>query len=326
MGLVGEQEVPQLTALSGGVSSLIVRAKTARGLLCVKQALPRLKVAQEWLAPVARNQAEAAWLRAASRISAGCVPRILGEDTQTLSFAMEFLEPATYPVWKEQLRDGVIEPRTASAVAENLSAIHRATSGRPDLAERFANDDTFYALRLEAYFVATARSHADVAADLHRLVKTTSETKYALVHGDISPKNILVGPQGPVFLDAECAWYGDPAFDLAFCLNHLLLKCVWRPEHSGRYLDCFANLAHTYIERVSWEPAPRLEARAAALLAGMLLARIDGKSPVEYITEERDRAAVRRFAKARLLVAPARLQDIGRDWASEWKQEWERRS
>lgn len=325
MELVGEEETPHLTALTGGVSSLIVLAETARGLLCIKQALPRLKVAQEWHAPVERNQAEVAWLRVATQIAPDCVPRVLGEDKQTKSFAMAYLDPAAYPVWKEQLRDGVIEPRTARAVAENLAAIHRATSGRPDLAVRFANDDTFYALRLESYFVATARSHADVAAALHRLVKTTSQTKYALVHGDISPKNILVGPRGPVFLDAECAWYGDPAFDLAFCLNHLLLKCVWRPGHSSRYLDCFANLAHAYIERVSWEPAPLLEARAAALLAGMLLARIDGKSPVEYITEERDRAAVRRFAKARLLAPPARLQEIGGDWASEWKRERERR-
>jgi aminoglycoside phosphotransferase (APT) family kinase protein len=325
MELVGKEETPQLTALTGGVSSLIVLAKTALGLLCVKQALPRLKVAQEWYAPVARNQAEVAWLRVAAQIAADSVPRILGEDAQTLSFAMEFLDPATYPVWKEQLRDGVIERQTARLVAERLAAIHGATAGRPDLAARFANDDTFHALRLESYFVAAARSHADVAAALHRLVKTTSETRYALVHGDISPKNILVGPSGPVFLDAECAWYGDPAFDLAFCLNHLLLKCVWRPEQSGRYLDCFAILAHTYIERVSWEPAPVLEARAAGLLAGMLLARIDGKSPVEYITDERDRAAVRRFAKARLLDAPGRLQEIGQDWASEWKLEWERR-
>jgi aminoglycoside phosphotransferase (APT) family kinase protein len=325
MELVGKEETPHLTALTGGVSSLIVLAKTARGLLCVKQALPRLKVAQEWYAPVARNQAEVAWLRVARQIAPGSVPCVLGEDAQTKSFAMEYLDPAIYPVWKEQLRDGVIEPQTARVVAENLAAMHRTTAGRPDLAEHFANDDTFHALRLESYFVATARTHADVAAALYQLVKTTSETKYALVHGDISPKNILVGPRGPVFLDAECAWYGDPAFDLAFCLNHLLLKCVWHPEHSSRYLDCFGMLTHTYLERVSWEPATMLEARAAMLLAGMLLARIDGKSPVEYITEERDRTAVRRFAKARLLAAPARLQEIGSDWASEWKQERERR-
>ena len=326
MGLVHVGETPLFTPLTGGVSSLIVLAQTARGLLCVKQALPRLKVAQEWYAPVERNRAEVAWLRVAAQIAADGVPSVLGEDAQTGCFAMAYLDPHAYPVWKTRLKEGVVELQTARAVAETMAAIHGATADRPDLAQRFDSDHAFRALRLEAYFVATARVHADVAFELHRLVDTTAQTRRVLVHGDISPKNILVGPRGPVFLDAECAWYGDPAFDLAFCLNHLLLKCVWHPEHSGRYLACFAVLALTYLERVSWEPAPMLEARAAALLAAMLLARIDGKSPVEYITDERDRGAVRRFAKARLWAAPARLHDIGGDWASEWKREWERRA
>lgn len=314
MQLIAAGEQPRLTPLTGGVSSQIVRADTAKGAVCIKRALPRLKVVQEWYAPVERNRAEAAWLRVASRIAADCVPAVLGEDAQSLSFAMPYLDAETYPTWKALLHDGVIDLRTARAVAENLAGIHRATAGRPDLAERFANDDTFYALRLESYFVAAGRVHADCAPALRRIVDTTAKTKHALVHGDVSPKNILVGPRGPVFLDAECAWYGDPAFDLAFCLNHLLLKCVWRPEYLDRYVRCFHAMAHAYLEGVSWEPVRTLEARASALLAAMLLARIDGKSPVEYVTQASDREAVRRFAKARLLAAPAPLETIASDW------------
>lgn len=325
MGLVHERETPQFTPLTGGVSSLILLAHASRGLFCVKQALPQLKVAQLWYAPVDRNGAEVAWLRVAAKIAAGCVPQVLGEDAQTRCFAMSYLDPRLYPVWKSQLKDGVAELQAARAVAGNLAAIHGATADRPELARRFASDEAFYALRLESYFVATARVHPDVAAALHRLVETTARTRRVLVHGDISPKNILVGPGGPVFLDAECAWYGDPAFDLAFCLNHLLLKCVWHPEHAARYLACFAMLAQTYLERVSWEPAQALEARATALLAAMLLARIDGKSPVEYIDDERDRLVVREFAKPRIGLAPARLQDVAGDWAAEWNREWGRR-
>ena len=326
MGLAGENHVPRLTPLAGGVSSLIVLAETERGLFCVKQALPRLKVAQEWFAPVERNQAEVAWLRVAAQIAPGCVPQILGEDAPSKSFAMEYLDPAGWPVWKAQLRDGVVETRTASDVAQNLAALHCATAGRADLAGCFDNGDTFHALRLAPYFVAAATVHADCSDALHRLVRRTAETRLALVHGDISPKNILVGPRGPIILDAECAWYGDPAFDLAFCLNHLLLKCIWRPKHSPRYLECYETFAGEYLKRVSWEPPEVLQERAAVLLAGMLLARIDGKSPVEYVTDERDRAFVRRFAKARLLTRPEQLTDIGGDWRSEWQQEWTGRS
>jgi aminoglycoside phosphotransferase (APT) family kinase protein len=110
-----------------------------------------------------------------------------------------------------------------------------------------------------------------------------------LVHGDFSPKNLLIGPAGPVILDAECAWYGDPAFDLAFVLNHLLLKGVWRPQWRARYVTAFAALADAYLGHVRWEPRDAVEARTAALLPGLMLARIDGKSPVEYLTTEREK-------------------------------------
>jgi len=103
-----------------------------------------------------------------------------------------------------------------------------------------------------------------------------------------------------VFLDAETACYGDPAFDLAFCLNHLLLKCLWHPEYSADYLASLKALARSYLQNVTWESAGSIEARTAALLPALLLARIDGKSPVEYITSQRDKDFVR-IAGTRLL-------------------------
>jgi aminoglycoside phosphotransferase (APT) family kinase protein len=315
MGLVQADETPSLTQLTGGVSSLIVRADTARGPFCVKQALPQLKVAALWEAPVERNRAEVAWMRIARRIVPAGVPAILGEDAQDNAFAMQWLPPAEYPIWKTQLRDGIVEVATAQAVGRNLAAIHAATAGDQALARSFAHDASFYAIRLEPYFVETARKQPVCAAALHRLVDTTAHTKLTLVHGDISPKNILVGAAGPVFLDAECAWYGDPAFDLAFCLNHLVLKSVWRPATTPRFLSCFDALSAAYLAGVTWEPAAEVEARAAALLAGMLLARIDGKSPVEYIDTDADRERVRRFAIPLLLQPVRRLSDIRQRWS-----------
>lgn len=315
MQLLEPGEVPVLTPLTGGVSSLIVRADTRRGAFCVKRALAQLKVAALWEAPVERNRAEVAWMKVASGVVAGAVPAILGEDVQACAFAMAWLDPVEHPVWKAQLLQGLADPATATAVARNLVAIHAATADNADLAHQFANDADFHALRLEPYFVATARKHPDCAEALHRLVSQTAQTRRALVHGDISPKNILVGPEGPVFLDAECAWYGDPAFDLAFCLNHLLLKCVWRPASRNAYLACFDALTTTYLQGVTWEPAAAIEARTAALLAGMLLARIDGKSPVEYITAEADRERVRAFARAHILQPATPLKALRQHWS-----------
>jgi aminoglycoside phosphotransferase (APT) family kinase protein len=182
------------------------------------------------------------------------------------------------------------------------------------VAREFATDSGFYAIRLEPYLVATARVHADLATVLQGLVERTARTRLALVHGDVSPKNILVGPDGPVFLDAECAWYGDPAFDLAFCLNHLLLKGAWVPESQPAYLACFDALARAYLNGVSWESRDVLEARAASLLPGLLLARVDGKSPVEYLRDEERKDRVRRVARALLQSPPLRLAAVRERW------------
>jgi Ser/Thr protein kinase RdoA (MazF antagonist) len=133
------------------------------------------------------------------------------------------------------------------------------------------------------------------------------------VHGDVSPKNILVRDSGPVFLDAECAWYGDPAFDLAFCLNHLFLKCVWVPAARSGFLRCYDALAAAYLAEVSWEAPAELEARAATLLPGLLLGRVDGKSPVEYL-DEAGRARVRRAARALLHEPVSSLAALKAAW------------
>jgi thiamine kinase-like enzyme len=152
---------------------------------------------------------------------------------------------------------------------------------------------------------------------LERLAETTASTKLTLVHGDVSPKNILVGPRGPVFIDAECAWFGDPAFDLAFCLNHLLLKCLWVPQAASRLLAAFDSMAASYLAGVDWEPAEAIDRRTAGLLPGLFLARIDGKSPVEYLTDERDKDKVRRVARSLLANPTDRLARIRQAWASE---------
>ncbi len=115
------------------------------------------------------------------------------------------------------------------------------------------------------------------------------QTTIALVHGDVSPKNILAGPGGPVFLDAECAWYGDPAFDLAFVLNHMLLKCMWRPQWTSRYLECFERCTGVSRSGVDWETRHELKRGPHNCLPGLLLGRVDGKSPAEYITDEADK-------------------------------------
>ena len=323
MGLLRPGETFSAETLAGGVSSDILRIdlpeRSPPLSFCFKRALAKLKVAADWRAPVERNHAEVEWMRVADALAPRSVPRILGEDAQAGAFAMEYLDPAAHPVWKNALRDGDIRSETAVAVARVIAAVHAGTAGRADMAQRFAYDHIFHPIRLEPYLLATAARHPDCAARLRALADTTARTKLALVHGDLSPKNILVAAQGPILLDAECAWYGDPAFDLAFCLNHLLLKCLWRPQWRERYLACYDALAASYLERVTWEPRAAIEARVAQLLPGLFLGRVDGKSPAEYLTDESDKDRVRRVARHFLLEPAERLTNMREAWNAELK-------
>jgi aminoglycoside phosphotransferase (APT) family kinase protein len=313
LGLAAGDEAVQAMPLAGGVSSGIYRVDLRSGSYCVKQALPRLKVAKEWTVPVERVFAEIGYLCTVAAIVPGHVPRVLGEDGASKSFVMAFLGPE-YRNWKSELLAGRVDAATARATGDVLGRIHAATADDAALAQRFANDANFHALRLEPYLVETAREHPELADTLLALVERTANTRRVLVHGDVSPKNILLGPAGPVLLDAECAWYGDPAFDLAFCLNHFLLKAAHLPARSRELLQAFRAFGQAYWPHVRWEDVAALEARVATLLPGLTLARIDGKSPVEYL-EPPQRQSVRAVAIALLRHPPSSLEAIAAQWA-----------
>lgn len=314
MGLAASGERVQGTPLTGGVSSDIWRVELSSGPVCVKRALPKLKVDADWRVPVERNSYEVAWMRFADAVCPGAAPPVLGEDRQSRAFAMACLEPDRYPLWKSQLLAGEVSAGFARRVGRVLGRIHAASADRDDVASAFRTDDSFYAIRLEPYLIASARAHPDAADVLEGLAAATAGVRRVLVHGDVSPKNILVGPSGPVFLDAECAWFGDPAFDLAFCLNHLLLKGIAVANSRKALARAFESLSGAYFHQVRWEPVGDLERRAARLLPGLTLARVDGKSPVEYLKLKSDRDRVRETAKS-LLARPAdRLRDVSAKW------------
>ena len=317
MGLAGGDEEPGGQPLAGGVSSDIWRIDLPSGPICVKRALDRLKVAADWRVSTERNLYEMRWFLRVFEVEPDAVPQVLGHDEAAGAFAMAFLSPEKFKVWKEELRAGRVDPAFAGEVGRRLAHIHSATAGKDAVQAEFGTDDLFHAIRLEPYLEATARVHEDLAPALMRLVEVTAGTRLALVHGDVSPKNILVGPRGPVFIDAECAWYGDPAFDVAFCLNHLLLKCLWVPGAAERLIAAFRAFCDAYLAGVDWEPPTEIEARVAHLLPGLMLARIDGKSPAEYITAEDQKILVRQFAREKLADPVDTLSAVAEAWQQE---------
>ena len=143
----------------------------------------------------------------------------------------------------------------------------------------------------------------DVARRVGDIADALGARRIALVHGDVSPKNILAGPGGGVILDAECAVYGDPAFDLAFCTTHLLLKQVWLPDHAPALKAAARALAEGYLSGVLWEDRGEVARRAGELVAALLLARVEGKSPAPYLDPAAQ--ALVRYRALTLLARPA---------------------
>lgn len=314
-GFVAPGAAPALERLTGGVSSDVFRLETPDGPVCVKRALATLRVAAVWEAPVERSHFEVEWLRTARPFVGAAVPQVLFEDRAASLFVMNFYDPTTHSVWKADLAAGRVEPAFAGQVGAMLARVHAGAAGAPEIAARFQTTDLFEDLRLAPFLRHAALAHPDLAARLVGLADRTAAARITLVHGDVSPKNILCGPDGPVLLDAECAWYGDPAFDLAFCSAHLLLKCVWKPAHTAGYLASVAALHEAYLPRVDWEPAAGLDTRAAELTATVLLARVDGKSPADYLQSEDDRGFVRGAARALVAETPPTLAGLAAAWA-----------
>lgn len=314
-GLARPGERANWTPLGGGVSSEIWRVDLGLRSFCIKRALAKLRVEADWRAPVGRNATEWAWFETVGAISPDAVPKLLAHDPAHGLFAMEFLPAERYPLWKERLLAGDVDVAFAGRVGAALGRIHAATAGDAGITARFRTDEAFHALRIEPYLLATAAKHRDLRGTIEAIAERTASLHLALVHGDISPKNILMGPRGPVFLDAETAWYGDPAFDLAFCLNHLMLKALVQPNAAAALEASFAALCDAYIACVDWEPHADLQARAVSLLPAMMLARVDGKSPVEYL-DTADQQRVRDFASRQIRQERCSLTTIYTGWRS----------
>jgi aminoglycoside phosphotransferase (APT) family kinase protein len=286
-GRIGAQECPEVRVLVGGVSNRTVWVRRPNGDHWVlKQALPKLRVAVEWLSAPERIQREALGMRWLSGLlPEGAVPRLIFEDPEHFLLCMSAV-PEPHRNWKTMLLEGVCEPDHVEQFARMLAAIHREQSAE---ARRDFSDTTYFeSLRLEPYYAYTAARVPQATGFLNRLMEETRATKRSLVHGDYSPKNILVHEDRLVLLDHEVIHFGDSAFDLGFSFTHLLSKA----HHVHGQRDTFARAAKFYWgEYARGAPGSReMESRAVRHTLACLLARVDGRSPLEYLSAaERDR-------------------------------------
>ncbi len=306
LALGSEAEVRDVQPLTGGVASDIAMVDLGDRKVCVKFALPKLKVAADWQAPVHRNAAEYAWLQVAAKIEPDSAVRLYGRSEANHGFAMEFLEGQEIYLWKDRLLAETPDLGEAEKVADLLGRIHAVSTQNDFDTSPFQNRDDFHALRIEPYLSHTRAAHPSLAPSIEPLERMLYENQSVLVHGDASPKNILFRRGAPIILDAECATMGDASFDPAFCLNHLALKAVHLPASRDRLLGDVARFWSAYAHHITWEEPAALEGRIAALLPVLMLARVDGKSPVEYLTKD-EQQVVRDVAISLIKVPVADL-------------------
>jgi 5-methylthioribose kinase len=308
-GLVDERAVVTATPMGGGISNAVLLVETDLGdRVVIKQARDRLDVSADWHIDRRRAINEAHCLRYLDEILPdGSVPRVLFTDEQESMIGMT-VAPAGGAIWKQQLLGGQVSRATARAVGRLLAIIHAVSADDPRIPREFDNGDLLEQGRVDPYHRAAAAAHPRLAGVIEAEIERLKATRRALVLGDVSPKNIFVYPDRVLFFDVEIAHWGDPAFDVAFCLTHLILKALVLREHREPLLRAAAELWASY--RVGVPAWPGYDGDVIAELGCLLLARVDGKSPVEYLHGEADCDLVRGVAGRVLRQPPASIRAL----------------
>jgi aminoglycoside phosphotransferase (APT) family kinase protein len=312
-GLVGEDAVAAVEPLAGGVSNDVVAVRAGHAAFVVKRALPRLRVAEVWEASAERSYTEAAALRWAAGVAPDAVPSVVAVDREHNVLIID-LAPSDYGNWKQQLLAREVRPDVGARLGGLLGAWHVASASDPAVIAQFDDQEAFGQLRVRPFYAVAAERNPAAGAVIAGIVERMAATRISLVHGDFSPKNILVQPVdggGLWVIDWEVAHAGDPVFDVAFLLHHLICKTVARPELHEELRTTAEGFLEAYSDRTQAALGPVDRRYLMAHTAALVLARVDGKSPVDYFTVAQ-RDAARSLALGVLHTAPEELSELWR--------------
>lgn len=298
-GLVTEPDRTKALPLTGGVSNDVFAVSGPGVDVVVKRALPVLRVARKWEADVSRIGIEARALHVAHARTPEAVPAVLDFDGRYLVIERA---PRSWTNWRDDLLAGVVDTQVARALGRALGVWQKQTAGDDALLADFGDRTVFSQLRADPFHREVASAHLDLAPVVEETLSAMSAARDCLVHGDLSPKNVLASDGRMWVLDWEVAHIGDAAFDPAFLLSHLLLKSIHAPHWTGLYRGLAEAFLQTFEREV--KGVLTLDPRQLTRQIGcLLIARVDGKSPAPYLTEP-ERLRTRALGRALLTDPP----------------------
>ena len=228
--------------------------------------------------------------------------------------------PEQARTWKDDLLSGRVDIRLAAQVGRLLAVMHQHSAvpddGIPLDLREFADQSCFVQLRVDPYHRATAQAHSDLSEDIEAEAQSMLGRRLCLVHGDYSPKNVMVSGMAvdptAFLLDFEVVHLGNPVFDLAFMLNHLTLKAIHQPNLASQFNEASTAFWSAYCaDAPTFANHPiQLQRETIRQMGALLLARIDGKSPAEYITTDAQKSMARRLARTILSGEVRSLSDL----------------
>ena len=311
-GLVKDPSQLAVRELGGGVSNVVLLVEGPHGQWVAKQSLEKLRVEDDWRSSRDRIFREAAAIELLRPVLGATLPRLVHINRKKYLYIMT-AAPNGSTVWKQLLLDGEISLEIARQAGNLLAKIITASQANEIFKETFSDRTVFDELRVDPYYRTTAMRDADARKAIQRLIDDSWAIRTSLVHGDYSPKNMLVRGDNIFLIDFEVVHWGDPAFDAAFLLNHLMLKAFHRPGCTDRYFEAAREFWKALAGCAGEAAGPRFEIMTVRHLGGLMLARIDGKSPVEYIQDDNTKTRIRRAARKILLDTPDSLEQA---WAN----------
>lgn len=307
---IDNNPIINFTKLEGGVSSDVYKVETKTKLYCVKRSLPKLRVKKEWFADTKRLKYEYLWLKHCKKIIPQSIPDIYQFSARKDFLVLEYLNEKNYKNFKSMLLNKKIDLKIIIKISKDLFKIHKNSSNKY-VKKIFSNNaKNFYDLRLDAYFNEVARVYPKLKNKINNIIKSYKENSSTLVHGDFSPKNMLVYNKTIKYIDAETCNYGDPAFDVVYFANHLLIKSIHIPLKERKFINCYEVFFNTYLNSLKATQKIKFFKRCVKMIPIMLLARVDGKSPVEYITKKKIKKKIRLLAFKLINDPPESLEKM----------------